>query len=150
MKFTRDIYEIRKQNLKDLYCETNVDYDTLMIEQETFDRYLYGKLRIDDWAARQFEGCLGLKEFAFDEPLNVWSPLTENPEPISYQIGGSHYKDMDVEPWEVIASWPVEQRIGFFRGNALKYLMRAGMKGDTLEDYRKAKHYLEMLLETAE
>ena len=72
-----------------------------------------------------------------------------NPEPISYQIGGTHYKDMDVEPWEVIATWPVEQRIGFFRGNALKYLMRAGMKGDALEDYRKAKHYLEMLLEVA-
>lgn len=73
-----------------------------------------------------------------------------NSEPISYQIGGTHYKNMDVEPWQVIHSWPFEQQVGFFRGNALKYLMRAGSKGDAVEDLEKAKHYLEALLDVME
>ena len=67
-----------------------------------------------------------------------------------YQIGGTHYKDMTVEPWEVIYSWPFEQQVGFFRGNALKYLMRAGSKSDAFEDLQKAKHYLEALLDVME
>ncbi len=39
------------------------------------------------------------------------------------QVGGVHYKAMGVEPWDVIDTWPLEQRIGFYRGNALKYIM---------------------------
>jgi len=63
------------------------------------------------------------------------------------QVGGSHYKDMPVQPWAVVDSWPIEQRIGFYRGGALKYIMRAGAKGADIEDYQKAQHYLEKLVE---
>lgn len=64
------------------------------------------------------------------------------------QVGGSHYTNMDVQPWEAIDSWlSDEQAIGFFRGNAIKYLARAGHKGSFIEDIRKAKHYLEALEE---
>ena len=64
-----------------------------------------------------------------------------------YQVAGTHYTDMAVEPWEVIDYWPVDMKVGFHRGNALKYIMRAGAKGPALEDYKKAKHYLEKLIE---
>jgi hypothetical protein len=43
----------------------------------------------------------------------------------------------------------MEQRLGFYRGNALKYLMRAGAKGGEetrLEDARKAEHYCRKLV----
>lgn len=63
------------------------------------------------------------------------------------QEGGTHYKDMTVQPWEVIDGLPPEQAVGFYRGNAIKYLMRAGTKGDGVEDLRKARHYLDKLLE---
>jgi hypothetical protein len=26
------------------------------------------------------------------------------------QVGGTHYKDMGVEPWDVVDTWPYEQR----------------------------------------
>jgi hypothetical protein len=39
---------------------------------------------------------------------------------------------------------PEEYR-GFLRGNAIKYLSPAGMKGPSLTDYRKALWYLEQL-----
>lgn len=66
------------------------------------------------------------------------------------QVGGSHYKAMDVQPWDVIDTWPVEQRIGFYRGNALKYLMRMGTKDENVQEIRKGVHYLQKLAEVLE
>ena len=63
------------------------------------------------------------------------------------QEGGNHYKAMSVEPWDVIDSWSAEAAIGFYRGNALKYIMRAGAKGDPVEDLKKARHYIDKLIE---
>ena len=63
------------------------------------------------------------------------------------QIGGSHYKDRAIQPWDVIDTFDHAQGIGFYKGNAIKYIMRAGTKGPATEDYEKAVHYLEKLLE---
>ena len=65
----------------------------------------------------------------------------------SRQVAGEHYKRMDIQPWDVIDFGPREQAIGFYRYNALKYVMRAGEKGELKEDLAKAHHYLEKLLE---
>lgn len=66
------------------------------------------------------------------------------------QVGGEHYKTLDVQPWDVIDAWPWDQRFGFYRGNALKYLMRAGRKGPATEDLQKAVHYIEKLIEVCD
>jgi len=66
------------------------------------------------------------------------------------QVGGDHYKDMRIEVWDVIDTWPTEQRIGFYRGNALKYLMRMGSKDERSKEVRKAGHYCEKLAEVLE
>lgn len=65
------------------------------------------------------------------------------------QVGGRHYRDAAVQPWDVIDTWPLEQRIGFYRGNQLKYIMRAGTKSgvQSLEEIEKANHYGEKLAE---
>lgn len=63
------------------------------------------------------------------------------------QVGGSHYKDRTIQPWDVIDTFDHAQAIGFYKGNAIKYIMRAGSKGPAREDYEKAIHYLEKLLE---
>jgi hypothetical protein len=64
------------------------------------------------------------------------------------QVAGTHYKDMGVQPWDVIDTWPIEQRIGAYRGGALKYLMRMGTKDESEKEILKGIHYLEKLLET--
>lgn len=66
------------------------------------------------------------------------------------QVGGDHYKKMDVQPWDVIDHGPREQAIGFYRYNALKYVMRAGEKDPFKQDIAKAHHYLQKLLEILE
>ena len=58
------------------------------------------------------------------------------------QVGGNHYKDKAIQPWEVIE----RNHMGFFDGNALKYLMRFRDKGG-VEDLQKAIHYIEKLIE---
>ena len=63
------------------------------------------------------------------------------------QVGGTHYKAMGVEPWDVVDTWPIEQRIGFYRGNALKYIMRLGSKDQSDQEVQKGLHYLEKLVE---
>lgn len=61
--------------------------------------------------------------------------------------GPSHYAGKSVQPWDVIDTWPAEQRIGFYRGNLLKYTMRMGDKDVSAQEITKAKHYAEKLLE---
>ena len=63
------------------------------------------------------------------------------------QEGGDHYKKMGAEPWDVVDTWPLEQRIGYYRGGALKYIMRMGSKDNSLQEIRKAEHYIQKLLE---
>ncbi len=64
------------------------------------------------------------------------------------QVGGTYYKDMGIEPWDVVDTWPIEQRIGVYRHGALKYIMRMGTKDENVQEIQKGIHYLEKLVET--
>jgi hypothetical protein len=63
------------------------------------------------------------------------------------QVGGTHYKDMPVQPWTVMECVLTnEEFIGFLKGNVIKYSMRQGRK-DGSDDAGKAQHYLDKLKE---
>jgi len=66
------------------------------------------------------------------------------------QIGGDHYKTAAVQPWDVVDTWPIEQQVGFHRGNVLKYVMRMGTKDENAKEIKKAAHYLQKLAEVLE
>jgi hypothetical protein len=61
--------------------------------------------------------------------------------------GPDHYISMEIAPWDVVDTWPIEQRIGFYRGNLLKYTMRMGAKDAREKEIEKARHYAEKLTE---
>ena len=62
------------------------------------------------------------------------------------QVEGSHYKEMPVQPWDVIEAVLTRQEfIGFLKGNIIKYSMRQGLK--TPGDPEKAQHYMDKLAE---
>ena len=63
------------------------------------------------------------------------------------QVGGDHYKKLAVQPWDVVDTWPIEQQIGYYRGGALKYIMRMGSKDESVQEVGKGLHYLEKLVE---
>lgn len=59
------------------------------------------------------------------------------------QVGGDHYKTQVIQPWDFIAS----NGIGFLAGNVVKYVARYKAKNG-MEDLKKARHYLDKLIET--
>jgi Protein of unknwon function (DUF3310) len=58
---------------------------------------------------------------------------------------GQHYKQMKIEPLQYIE----ENKLGFHEGNVIKYVSRWRQK-DGLDDLKKAKFYIERLIELAE
>lgn len=58
-----------------------------------------------------------------------------------------HYggEDNPYEAIKVIEAWV----LGFHLGNAVKYIARAGKKGDALEDLKKARWYLDRAIKNA-
>jgi hypothetical protein len=64
-----------------------------------------------------------------------------------YQLGGTHYTDKDIQPWDAMQSWMTEEQFkGFLIGNVIKYIARFQDKGGVL-DLQKCKHYLDKLIE---
>lgn len=63
------------------------------------------------------------------------------------QVGGTHYKQMPMQPWDVMQAVMTHQEfVGFLKGNIIKYSMRAGRKEGT-DDAAKALHYAQKLRE---
>jgi hypothetical protein len=60
----------------------------------------------------------------------------------SRQLGGTHYMDRAMQPWDYIAA----NNLGFFEGNVVKYVTRWKDKGG-VADLEKARHYLDKLIE---
>lgn len=53
-----------------------------------------------------------------------------------------HYTVGGVEVIDAIEAWG----LGFHAGNVVKYVARAGRKGDALEDLKKARWYLDRMI----
>ena len=63
----------------------------------------------------------------------------KNENPLSYQVGGSHYKDLEYQPIEFFE----DLHLDAFQANVIKYLARWRKKGG-VEDLRKALHYVQV------
>ena len=62
------------------------------------------------------------------------------------QEGGTHYKQLVIQPWDYIVS----NNLGYLEGNVVKYVSRWQTKHENgVQDLLKAKHYLDKLLEIA-
>lgn len=58
------------------------------------------------------------------------------------QIGGSHYKDMNIQPLEFIMA----NKLPYCEANIIKYVCRYKSKNG-IQDLNKARHYLDILIE---
>jgi hypothetical protein len=58
------------------------------------------------------------------------------------QIGGTHYKQMKIQPIDFI----YENQIPYIESNVIKYICRHRYKNG-LQDLEKAKHYIDLLIE---
>jgi hypothetical protein len=65
--------------------------------------------------------------------------LLEEAFPQDKQIGGSHYKFFEIQPYEFIS----KNNLSFFQGNVIKYVCRYLHKNE-IEDLEKIKHYCDL------
>lgn len=65
--------------------------------------------------------------------------------PYGTQVGGSHYTKHAIQPMEFILA----NGLGFAEGNVIKYVVRYQDKNG-VEDLKKARHYLDMLINQLE
>jgi hypothetical protein len=64
------------------------------------------------------------------------------------QVDGDHYKNMNMQPWEVMELVLTEEEfVGYLKGNIIKYTQRDGKKIGAAKDGAKALHYKQKLLE---
>ena len=62
------------------------------------------------------------------------------------QAGGTHYKEMAVQPWTIMQQILTEEEfMGYLKGNIIKYGMRQGRKDSP--DAEKCQHYIQKLKE---
>lgn len=64
---------------------------------------------------------------------------------LDVQVGGEHYKSKGIQPIQYI----FKNDLGFCEGNIVKYVTRYKDKNG-VEDLKKAKHYIELLIEQVE
>lgn len=67
--------------------------------------------------------------------------------PDERQVGGDHYKNLKVQPWDAMESWLTkEEFVGFLKGNIIKYLARAHTDKEPHDlMIGKAQHYQDKL-----
>lgn len=83
-----------------------------------------------DWLSRRFNAR-----------VEEWTNTQLAP-PLREQVGGSHYKDMAIQPVQFIHA----NGLDFLTGNIIKYVCRHKTKNG-VQDLLKARHYLDLLLE---
>lgn len=76
-------------------------------------------------------------------PTDWLAPESAPPRANDTQVAGNHYKQFKYETWDVILDWG----LGYLDGNAVKYLSRWRHKNG-IEDLKKARHYIDKLIET--
>lgn len=63
------------------------------------------------------------------------------------QVGGDHYTSKTIQPWDAMEAWMSREAFaGYLTGNVVKYIARYKDKNG-VEDLRKARHYLDRLIE---
>ena len=78
---------------------------------------------------------------------DVWS-VTDKNDPVNHP---SHYTQGGIEALDAIASaLSASEFVGYLKGQIFKYMWRAPHKNKALEDYKKARFYLDMLISREE
>ena len=119
---------VGEYHLEDLSKSSDIES---FIASDIQPKFGEGKYRITGIDAYGQESDLG-SVTALPEPDKVNHP--------------AHYNATSIEPIDVIEAW----QLGFHEGNTVKYIARAKLKGNYLEDLKKARWYLNRLIEQLE
>ena len=75
-------------------------------------------------------------------PVDPPGPANVGMGALGVQVGGSHYKDLKIQPVEYIHA----NGIPFIEGSVIKYVTRWRVKNG-IKDLEKARHFIDLLIE---
>jgi len=121
--------------------------EILEVETITDGKRFYMKETYHIFSDEMFEGLADDPLVKKIEERNNKPPILEGKD-FNHQVGDSvnhpeHYQSDNMEAIDVIEAF----NLNFSEGSAIKYILRAGKKGDRVEDYEKAIWFLERLIE---
>ena len=94
-----------------------------------------------EMTAREFEEYSDWVHETKGERIGGWTELSDlSNDPVSRP---SHYTTGKIEVKDYIA----DKNFNFFLGNVIKYVSRAGLKGDAVTDLLKARQYIDFEIE---
>lgn len=100
---------------------------------------------LHEWVQHQFDKIASTQVDA-----SALKPSTDAPQQqsaSSTQIGGTHYTDLCIQPWDALKAWLTADELrGYHKGVIIAYIARERRKNG-IEDLRKAHHHLSKLLE---
>ena len=73
----------------------------------------------------------------------ISDPVVNKQTALQTQTGGTHYKNMAIQP----AEYAEKNGLSLLEGNVVKYITRWKLKGQPLSDLEKAKHCIDLLIE---
>lgn len=79
---------------------------------------------------------------ALEDKIHNMQRIKEPQAANSIQIGGTHYKNDHIQPWDFI----YKNHVPYMEGCVIRYMTRWKQKGGLL-DLQKAKHYVEKMIE---
>jgi len=118
-----------------------------MSKLQTDDQFMYQNASTTDAMQASYENQLldgydQVNRDYSDVRIRDTDTVDLTTKPLSQQIGGDHYRQGSIQPIEYIHA----NGMDFFSGNVVKYITRWKYKNG-LEDLKKAKHYVELLME---
>lgn len=114
-------------------------YDANLQRRKAFED---GAKWVDTHPFQSEEEQVGMGELGMMWQKQALINKAEENTALSSQVGGSHYKDLVIQPIEFIHA----NNIPFCEANAIKYLCRWRIKNG-IQDLEKAKHYIDLLIE---
>jgi hypothetical protein len=76
------------------------------------------------------------------EAVVATKPIPTTQSAFDVQVGGGHYKHYKIQP----LAYAMANNLNFAQGNVVKYVTRYKEKNG-VEDLKKARHYIDMLIE---
>lgn len=131
------------KRINDLDLKFGVKPRELFVDPELFEELLselssMKMLRLDEThQGVRFDGVSIKRDWSMNS-----ASQREQPQALSVQVGGAHYKDFVIQPVEFIT----RNKLGFLEGCVIKRICRFRAKNGR-EDLEKIKHEIDLLIE---
>ena len=112
----------------------------------TYHEYIDGKHRIIEEDEKELEPWKKYENILrghMNAATECFGLAAEPAKSSNEQVGGSHYKDLAIQP----AEYAEKNGLSLLEGNVVKYITRWKLKGQPLADLEKAKHCIDLLIE---